>query len=162
MKEKLKLTDVKIKFALIFVFAFFYIYAMPYPEKSKAFPQLLSAVSMILVIISLIFDFTKKEIVAGELTDVDDSEVKVLDEETKRARRQRFYKAWGIIIVSTAVGFLGGFLFTTLFSFLGFTIFFGERQNLVKNVLIAVGMTVFIYLSFETMMGVPLLEGIFW
>ena len=162
MKEKLKLTDVKIKLALIFVFAFFYIYAMPYPEKSKAFPQLLSAVSMILVIISLIFDFTKKEIVAGELTDVDDSEVKVLDEETKRARRQRFYKAWGIIIVSTAVGFLGGFLFTTLFSFLGFTIFFGERQNLVKNVLIAVGMTVFIYLSFETMMGVPLLEGIFW
>ena len=162
MKEKLKLTDVKIKFALIFVFAFFYIYAMPYPEKSKAFPQLLSAVSMILVIISLIFDFTKKEIVAGELTDVDDSEVKVLDEETKRARRQRFYKAWGIIIVSTAVGFLGGFLFTTLFSFLGFTIFFGERQNLVKNVLIAVGMTVFIYLSFATMMGVPLLEGILW
>src|SRR3990172_5509102 len=104
MKEKLKLTDVKIKFALIFVFAFFYIYAMPYPEKSKAFPQLLSAVSMILVIISLVFDFTKKEIVAGELIDVDDSEVKVLDAETKRARKQRFYKAWGIIIVSTAVG----------------------------------------------------------
>jgi hypothetical protein len=100
--------------------------------------------------------------VAGELTDVDEAEVKVLDEETKKARKQRFYKAWGIIIVSSAVGFLGGFLFSTFFYFLGFALFFGERKNLVKNILLAVAMTAVIYVTFETIMGVPLLEGILW
>jgi hypothetical protein len=162
MKEKLKLTDVQIKLALIVIFGFFYVYAIPYPEKSRQFPQLLAVVSLILVIISLIFDFTKKEVVTGELTDIDDAEVKVLDEETKRQRKQRFYKAWGIIIVSSAAGFLGGFLFSTFFFFLGFAIFFGEKKNLIKNIAIAVGMTILIYVSFETLMGVPLLEGLLW
>lgn len=162
MKEKLKLIDVQIKLALIIIFGLFFIFSMPYPEKSRAFPQLLSVVSLIIVIISLTFDFTKKEIVIGELTDVDEAEVKVLDEETKRARKQRFYKAWAIIIVSSTLGFLGGFLFSTLFNFLGFTLLFGERKNLVKNILISVVMTAVIYVSFETIMGVPLLEGILW
>ncbi len=162
MKEKLKLLDVQLKLALIIIFGFFYFYAIPFPEKSKAFPQLIAVVSMIIVLISLFFDFTKQEIVHGEIIDVDDAEVKVLDDETKRARKQRFYKAWGIILVSSAVGFLGGFLFSSLFFFLGFAIFFGEKKDLVKNICIAVAMTVFIYVSFETMMGVPLLEGILW
>lgn len=162
MKEKLKLTDVQIKLALILIYGFFYIYAMPYPGKSKEFPQLLAVISLILVIISLIFDFMKKEIVAGEITDIDDTEVKILDEATKRARKQRFYKAWGIILVSSAVGFLGGFLFSTLLFFLGFAVFFGQRENLIKNVAIAVGMTILIYVSFEKVMMVPLLDGILW
>jgi len=88
--------------------------------------------------------------------------VTILDEATKRARKQRFYKAWGIILVSSAVGFLGGFLFSTLFFFLGFALFFGERKNLIKNIAIAVGMTILIYVSFEKVMLVPLLEGILW
>ena len=162
MKEKLKLVDVQIKLALIIVFGAFFILSLPYSEKSRAFPQLIAVVSMMIVIVSLTFDFTAKELPVGELTDVDEAEVKVLDEETKRARKQRFYKAWGIIIVSSAVGFLGGFLFSTFFYFIGFTIFFGERKNLVKNVLIAVVMTAVIYGSFEMIMGVPLLEGILW
>jgi hypothetical protein len=162
MKEKLKLTDVQIKLALILIFGFFYIYAMPFPTKSKEFPQLLAVVSLILVIISLIFDFRKKETVAGEITDIDDTEVKILDEETKKARKQRFYKAWGIILVSSTVGFLGGFLFSTLFFFLGFTVFFGEKKDLIKNAVIAVGMTILIYVIFEKVMSVPLLEGILW
>ena len=162
MKEKLKLTEVQIKLALILIFGFFYIYAMPYPEKSKQFPQLLAVISIILVIISLTFDFMKKETVAGEITDIDDTEVKILDEATKRARKQRFYKAWGIILVSSAVGFLGGFLFSTLFFFLGFAFFFGEKKDLIKNVAIAVGMTILIYVSFEKVMMVPLLDGILW
>ncbi len=162
MKEKFKLIDVQIKIALILIFAFFFIAAMPYPEKSRAFPQLLSVVSLILVIISLTFDLTGKETVIGEITDIDDTEVKVLSAEEKRARKQRFYKAWGIIIVSSAVGFAGGFLFSTFFYFLGFALFFGERQHIVKNMVIAVIMTAVIYFSFQTMMGVPLLEGMLW
>ncbi len=162
MKEKFKLIDVQIKLALIVIFGLFFVFAMPYSEKSRAFPQLLSVVSIIIVIISLTFDFTAKDIIKGELTDVDEAEVKILDAETKRARKQRFYKAWGIIIVSSGVGFLGGFLFSTFFYFLGFTLFFGERKNLGKNILIAVVMTAVIYVTFETIMGVPLLEGILW
>jgi hypothetical protein len=162
MKGKLKLLDVQLKLALLIIFGFFYFSAIPFPEKSKAFPQLIAVVSMIMVLISLFFDFTKQEIVHGEIIDVDDAEVKVLDEETKRARKLRFYKAWAIILVSSAVGFLGGFLFSTLFFFLGFTIYFGEKKNLVKNICIAVAMTAIIYVSFEIIMGVPLLEGILW
>lgn len=162
MKEKFKSIDVQIKLALIVIFAFFFIASMPYPEKSRAFPQLLSVVSLIFVIISLTFDLTGKETAIGEITDIDDTELKVLDEETKRARKQRFYKAWGIILVSSGVGFLGGFLFSTLCYFLGFTLFFGERKNLVKNIIMALVMTGVIYVSFEIMMGVPLLEGLLW
>lgn len=162
MKEKLKLLDVQLKLALMVIFGFFYFYSIPFPEKSRAFPQLIAVVSMIIVLISLYFDFTKQEIVHGEIIDVDDAEVKILDDETKRARKRRFYKAWGIIIVSSAVGFLGGFLFSSLFFFLGFTIFFGEMKDLVKNICIALAMTALIYVSFEIIMGVPLLEGILW
>lgn len=162
MKEKLKLTDVQIKLTLIFIFCFFFFYAMSFPEKSRQFPQLIAAVSIILVIISLIFDFTKKEMAAGEITDIDDTEVKVLDEKTKRVRKQRFYKAWGIIIFSSAVGFLGGFLFSTFLLFAGFSIFFGKRENLVKNIITAVGITAVIFFIFDRIMSVPLLTGILW
>ncbi|MDP2268956.1 MAG: tripartite tricarboxylate transporter TctB family protein [Deltaproteobacteria bacterium] len=162
MKEKLKLLDVQLKLALMIIFGFFYFYAIPFPEKSRSFPQLIAVVSMIIVLVSLFFDFTKQEIVHGEIIDVDDAEVTVLDEETKKARKQRFYKAWAIIIVSSAVGFLGGFLFSTLFFFLGFTIFFGERKDLVKNTCIALAMTAVVYVIFEIIMGVPLLDGILW
>ena len=162
MKEKLKLLDVQLKLVLVIIFGFFYVYAIPFPEKSRSFPQLIAAISMIFVLVSLFFDFTKQEIVHGEIIDVDDAEVKVLDEETKKARKQRFYKAWGIILVSSAVGFLGGFLFSTFFLFMGFTLFFGDKKALVKNICIAVAMTVVIYVSFEIVMGVPLLEGILW
>ena len=162
MKEKLKLLDVQLKLVLLIIFGFFYYSAIPFPEKSRSFPQLISVVSIIFVLISLFFDFTRQEIVHGEIIDVDDAEVKVLDEETKRARKRRFYKAWGIILVSSAVGFLGGFLFSTIFYFLGFTVLFGEKKDLVKNIAIAVAMTALIYVSFEMIMGVPLLEGILW
>ncbi len=162
MKEKLKLTDVQIKLALVFIFAFAYFFAMSYPEKSRAFPQLISAVSVILVVLSLIFDFRKKEAVSVQLTDIDDAEVKVLSREEKRARKQRFYKAWAIIIISTLMGFLGGFLLSAFFFFLGFAVVFGERKKVVKNIVITVVMTIITYLVFEHIMGVPLLEGILW
>ena len=162
MKEKLKLAEVQIKLALILIFGFFYVYADSFPEKSKEFPQLIAAVSLILVIISLILDFVKKEKVAAEITDIDDSEVKVLSPEIKKAKRQRFYKAWAIIFVSAAAGFLGGFLFSTFFFFLGFSLFFGPREKLGKNIIVSIGMTILVYISFEKIMNVPLLQGLLW
>jgi hypothetical protein len=162
MREKLKLTDVQIKLALVVIFIVAYFLAMPYPEKSRAFPQLISVVSLIFVVISLVFDFRKKEVVSVQLTDIDDDEVKVLSSEEKKARKQRFYKAWVIIIFSTLMGFLGGFLFSAFFFFLGFAAVFGERKMLVKNIIITVIMTVITYVVFEVIMAVPMLEGILW
>ena len=118
MKEKFKLTEVWFKIVLLFVFSGLYILAIPYPAKSKEFPQLLAVISLIMTVISLIMDFSSKDTVAGEITDVDDTELKVLDAATKQARKKRFYQAWAIILVSTGVGFLGGFLFSTFFYFI--------------------------------------------
>jgi len=164
MKEKLKLTEVKFKLALFVLFILLYIFAIPYPGKSKQFPQLIAVFSLILLMISLIVDFTRKEPVAKVVADVDDNELKVLDDKAKRTKRKRFYRAWEIILVSTAVGFLGGFLFSTFFLFVGFALFFGKRarKNIIKNIVIAVFMSIIIYLSFQWIMKVPLLTGILW
>ena len=161
MKEKLKLTEVWCKIGLIFIFSGFYLTAIAYPQKSKEFPQLLCLISLVLTVISLFMDFSRKEKVAGEITDVDDTELKVLDAETKRGRKKRLYQAWAIIIVSTTAGFLGGFLYSTFLYFVSFAVFFGKKEKLLKNIAIAVAMTALIYVVFQRIMGVPLLEGIF-
>jgi Tripartite tricarboxylate transporter TctB family len=160
MKEKLKLTEVWFKLVLLAFFGVFSLLAIPYPEKSKQFPQLIAVFSLVMIVISLMTDFIRKGKSAEGIADVDDTELKVLDATTQKTRRKRFYKAWGIILVSTATGFLGGFLFTTFFLLMGFPLFFGERVNLFKNVFLSVFMTMIIFFSFQWIMGVPLLEGI--
>jgi hypothetical protein len=162
MKEKLKLPEVWFKLVLFLFFGLLFLLAIPYPEKSKRFPQLLAIFSLIMIVISLIIDFTRKGTVAEGIADVDDTELKILDDANQKTRRKRFYRAWEIILVSTAIGFLGGFLFTTFFLFMGFALFFGERKNLYKNTLIAVLMTIIIFFSFQWVMSVPLLAGLLW
>ena len=162
MKEKFKLTEVWCKIGLIFVFGAFYVLAIPFPEKSRQFPQLLAVISLVMTVIALIVDFSRKDTVEGEITGVDDTGLKVLDANTKRARKKRFYQAWAIILVSTGVGFLGGFLFSALCFFAGFALVFGSRKKRVKNMIIAVAMTMVVYFIFGRTMGVPLLEGVLW
>jgi hypothetical protein len=162
MKEKLKSTEVWFKIVLLFVFSGFYILAIPFPQDSKQFPQLLAAISLALTVIALAMDLLRAQVVAGEIGDVDDTELKVLDAPTKKARRKRFYKAWAILIVSTGAGFLGGFLFSTVFLFAGFGLAFGRRENWVKNMIVAAGMTVLVYFVFGRIMAVPLLDGVLW
>ena len=162
MIEKLKLPEVRLKLVLFVFFVFLFLLSIPYPAKSKQFPQLIALFSLIMILISLVTDFAKKGAVAKEITDVDDTELKVIDETATRLRRKRFYRAWEIILVSTAAGFLGGFLFSSFFYFIGFAIFFGERKNLIKNLVIAGLMTLIMYLLFQWIMKVPLLTGILW
>lgn len=162
MKEKLRLTEVWFKLALLLFFGLLFILAIPYPEKSKQFPQLLAVVSLILILISLLKDFFQKGKVAEAIADVDDTELRTMDPEARVTKRGRFYRAWGIILASTALGFLGGFLFTSFFLLIGFAFFFGEKKYLLKNALIAVLMTVIIFFSFQVVMGVPLLSGLLW
>lgn len=162
MKDRLKLTEVWFKLVLLAFFIFLYLLSIPYPEKAKRFPQLIAIFSLIMIVISLMTDFIQKGKVAEGIADVGDSELKVLDGATRKERRKRFYQAWGIILVSTAIGFLGGFLFSTFFFFIGFALLFGKKKNLFKNTLVAIFMTIIIYLSLQWIMGVPLLTGILW
>ena len=54
MKEKFKLTQVWCKIGLIFIFSAFYVVAIPFPEKSRQFPQLLAVISLVMTVIALI------------------------------------------------------------------------------------------------------------
>lgn len=162
MREKFKLTEVWCKIALLFIFSAFYVLALPFPEKSRQFPQLLAVISLVMTVIALIADFSRKDTLRGEITGVDDTELKVLDAKTKSARKKRLYQAWAIILVSTGVGFLGGFLFSALCFFAGFALVFGSRKKQGKNMIIAVAMTIVVYFIFGRTMGVPLLEGVLW
>lgn len=110
MKGRFKRTEVWFKLVLLILFSLLYLLAIPYPEKSKQFPQLIAVFSIVMIVISLMIDLTRKETGVGEIADVGDTELKILDETTKETRRKRFYQAWGIILISTAIGFLGGFL----------------------------------------------------
>jgi hypothetical protein len=162
MKEKLKSGEVLFKIVLFFVFGGFFIGAMSYPHDSRQFPQLLAGLGVILTTIALAIDFIRKQVLEGEIADVDDTELRVMDAATKKARRKRFYQAWAIILGSTAIGFLGGFLFSTICLFIGFGLLFGRRENWVKNAIMAVALTLLVYFVFGRIMGVPLLDGVLW
>ncbi len=158
----LKRTDVRIKLVLLAFFGLFYLLAIPYPEKSRQFPQLIALFSLVVIVLSLIMDFRRKAAVSAQISQVDDTELTGTDEQGKTEKRKRFYRAWAIILVSSGAGFLGGFLFTAFFLCAGFALIFGRREKAFKNMTAAVVMTVCIYLIFERLMGVPLLSGILW
>ncbi len=162
MRDRFRPPEVWFKLVLFVFFLFLYWLSVSYPEKSKQFPQLIALFTSIMIVISLIGDMTRKESVAKVVADVDDTELRVLDDTASRIKRKRFCRAWEIILASTAAGFLGGFLFSTFFYFVGFALFFGERKNMIKNVVIGILMTTIVYLSFQWVMKVPLLTGILW
>jgi len=162
MIQKLKSGEVLFKVILLIVFGAFYIGSLSYPHDSRQFPQLLSSLGVILTVIALVIDFIRKQVLEGEIGDVDDTELRVLDAKTKRARRKRFYQAWAIILSAAGIGFLGGFLFSTIWLFIGFGVLFGRRDQWVKNTIVAVALTVLVYFVFESVMGVPLLDGVLW
>lgn len=162
MKEKFRLTEVWCKIALLFLFSAAYVLALPFPEKSRQFPQLIALVSLGLTVIALVLDFTRRNAVQAEISDVDNTELTVLDGASKRERRARYYRAWAIVIVSTGVGILGGFFFSALFLIGGFSVLFGKRQNIKRNALAGAGIVVGVYVVFGKLMGVPLLSGLLW
>jgi len=162
MLEKFKLTEVWLKIALLFVFSAFYVAALSFPEQSRQFPQLLAVAGLVMTAIALAMDFTRQRAVRAEISGVDDTELRVLDADDLRARKKRYYQAWAIILFSTIIGFLGGFLFSALCLFAGFALYSGSRAKLPRNLVAGAGMTVVVYVVFGVMMGVPLLNGVLW
>jgi len=162
MLEKFKLTEVWLKIALLFVFGAFYAAALSFPEQARQFPQLLAVASLAMTAIALAMDFSRKSATRAEISGVDDTELKVLDAEEVRARSKRYYRAWAIILLSTIVGYLGGFLFSAVGLFAGFALFFGSRAKLPRNLVVGAAMTAVVYLVFGVLMSVPLLNGVLW
>lgn len=162
VREKFRLTEVWCKIALLFLFSAFYVLALPFPEKSRQFPQLLALASLALTVIALVLDFTRRSAVQAEISDVDNTELAVLDTATRRVRRKRYYRAWAIVIVSTGVGILGGFFFSALCLIGGFSVLFGNREHVKRNALAGAAIMVGVYIVFGKLMGVPLLSGLLW
>jgi hypothetical protein len=162
MKERLTLIEFWFKLILLAFFGLLFLLSTSYPLKAKQFPQLIALFGLMTVVISLVVDFIRKAPLAQEITDVGDTELKTLGKEAKGMRWRRFYRAWAIILVSTAAGFLGGFLFTTFFLFISFSLFFGERKNLFKNTLVTVSLTIIVYFTFQWIFKIPLLQGALW
>lgn len=162
MKETLKRTDVQIKLVLVVFFSLLYLLAVPYHQKAKQFPQLIAVSTLVILLVSLVKDFIQKKAKATIIGGVDDTELTTGEDSGMSEKRKRFFRAWGIILGSTALGFIGGFVFTTLFLFAGFAFLFGPRKDLVKNGAIALGLTVLVYFVFDWLMGVPMLAGLFW
>jgi hypothetical protein len=159
---KLSAPEAWCKIALLAVFGAFYLAAASYPEKARQFPQLIAALSLLLTVISLGTDLLRRGPAAEVIGGVDDTELGTVAREEKRARRARFYKAWAILLASTAAGFLGGFLLTALLLFVGFALFFGSKGKLGRNLSVSVAVTAVIYVIFTRLMAVPLLDGLLW
>lgn len=159
MLEKFKLTEVWLKIALLFVFSAFYVAALSFPDQSRQFPQLLAVASLVMTAIALVTDFTRRHAVRTEISGVDDTELRVLDADARRARKKRYYKAWAIILFSTIIGYLFGFLFSAVCLFAGFALYFGSRATVLRNLVAGTAMAIMVYLVFGVMMSVPLLNG---
>jgi len=162
MTKKHKLQDICFRLGLLALFAFFYVTASPFTLETKQFPQLIAICTMVVIILSLMADLKGKASAASEKTPKDHEKREVNDATTDGTSTRRFYEAWAIILVSTAIGFLGGFLFMVFLLFLGFGLRSVGRKKVLKTIIIAVLSTATIYYLFQSVVGIPLLDGILW
>jgi len=154
-----------------------------YPEKSRLFPQLLGGITVIFIITSFIQGFLKprhgdekREVTqpGPPSSDIREEMLRQLKEAEEKAedagyevleesmRKKRLTQGVVIILVSLAIGYLGGFLLTVPFYFITFGVLHGNRNQALKYIFIAAAVTVATYLSFSSLMGVPLLRGLLW
>jgi hypothetical protein len=158
MKQTLKRLDVWCKIVLTALFALLYVTARSYPSESRQFPQLIAVFTLVILVISLIRDFSGKTAASPVPAEASDAGFQAAGQaKGKKEEKRRLYLTWVMILVSTALGFWGGFLITTFLLFMGFALFFGEKRHLVRNSLTAIAVTAVIYVLFEWIMRVPLL-----
>jgi len=166
-------------------FIFFLVWtSRSYPIKSRLFPQLLGSVTIILILVSLVQDLIgPKGAVREKETNVPETPPASVREEKLRwiqelekkgegdagyelldesLRKKRLVQSVIIILISLGIGYLGGFLLTVPFYFIVFGLLQGQKKYALRYVVIAIGITVVIYLFFTYLMGVPLLRGVWW
>jgi hypothetical protein len=117
-----------------------------YPFESRLYPQIIGGATIILLAVSIVRHFrthTAEENAAPELV----------------LRRKRFFKASIIVLLSTAVGFMGGFLLSVLCYYIGYALLQENKSRLFRTLGIGIALTVLFYISFGWLMHVPLLRG---
>lgn len=184
MTGRLRSAETVFKLCILGFILFLVWTSRSYPVKSRLFPQLLGSVTIILLLVSLVQDLIgtrgaarEKEKEAPEAPPASVREeklrlVKELEEKgegdagyellEKSLRRKRLAQSVIIILISLGIGYLGGFLLTVPFYFIVFGLLHGQKKHALRYVIIAIGITVVIYLFFTYLMGVPLLRGVWW
>jgi predicted CDP-diglyceride synthetase/phosphatidate cytidylyltransferase len=117
-----------------------------YPPESSFYPRIVGGITIILLLVSLVRHFRKKE-----------EEKKTGTESTVRLRR--FFQISLVIVLATVLGFLGGFILSVLCYYVAYALFQEERTRLIRTLGIGVALTVLFYISFGWFMQVPLLRG---
>lgn len=183
MAKRFRPLETIFKVCLIAFFLLLLWMGRDYPAKSRLFPQLLGGISILFILLSFVQDFLKSK---GERkaegvkkpeppsADVREETLRRLKEAEEHAddagyveleaslKKKRLTQGVIIILISLGIGYLGGFLLIVPFYFISFGILHGDRKKAVKYVIIAAAVTVVTYLSFTSLMGVPLLRGALW
>ncbi len=184
MVKWIKKTETLFKLSLLAFFLLLIWTGRTYPEKSRFFPEFLFGITIIFILLSFVQDFIKpkKDAKKKELnepapppSDIIEEKMRWIQEVEKKSegeagyelleeslRKKRLWQSVVIILTSLAIGYTGGFLLTVPFYFIAFGILHGQRKHALKYIIIALGITVGVYLSFTSLMGVPLLRGLFW
>ncbi len=169
--------------ALVFILLLMWT-ARDYPPRSRLFPELLGIVTGILILISTVQSLFKpkgremkedREIPEVQPADVRQEKLRLLKELEEKGdadagyefleeglRKKRLFQSVLIILISLGIGYVGGFLLTVPFYFLAFGLLHGQRRRVVRTIVIAAGITIVTYLFFTSLMGVPLLRGLWW
>lgn len=134
------------QFGLLALFALLIWESRSYPPESSFYPQIIAGITIILLIVSLVRHFWKKE--EGKKTG---------PEFTLRLRR--FFQVSLVIVLATILGFLGGFLLSVLCYYVAYAFFQEDRTKLIRTLSIGVALTFLFYISFGWFMKVPLLRG---
>ncbi|MFB3887114.1 MAG: tripartite tricarboxylate transporter TctB family protein [Thermodesulfobacteriota bacterium] len=185
MLALLKKTETIFKICLLILFLFLMWVSRTYPRNSRLFPEILGGITVVLILISFAQDFLKvrrgqeKEVAKEPPPEAPPSDIveekmrwmKEVEEKAEDAgyevletglRRKRLVESILIILISLGIGYLGGFLLTVPFYFIAFGILHGEKKKAVKYIVIALVITAVTYLSFTKLMGIPLLQGLWW
>jgi hypothetical protein len=183
MAKRFRPTETIFKVCLLAFFLMLMWMGRTYPEKSRLFPEILGGISVLFIIISFVQDFLKpkgegKKVVVKEpepaSSDIREETLRRLKEVEEQAedagyveleaglKKKRLTQGVIIILISIGIGYLGGFLLIVPFYFVSFGVLHGDRKRALKYVIIAAAVTVVTYLSFSSLMGVPLLRGVLW
>ncbi len=184
MAKWLRNTESIFKLCLLAFFLLLIWTGRTYPETSRLFTGILSGLGIIFILTSFMQGFItpkrgkqKEKVLPVEPppSNIVEEKIKWIKEVEEKSgedagyalleediRKKRVYQSILIILISLGIGYLGGFLLTVPFYFIAFGILHGRKKQILKHVIIALGITLITYLSFTSLMRVPLLRGIFW
>ncbi len=117
-----------------------------YPPESRDYPQLIGAVTLVLIVVSLFRHFLEKG--KQEERDAESS-----------LRRKRFFHFSLVVVLATVVGLLGGFIFSVFCYYVAYAFVQRKSMSLIKSLSIGMALTVLFYITFGWFMNVPMFRG---